>query len=154
MTPENQVKLALLEEYKRAVRYQEFYYQECEVLSSLIQRAIQYYQRQGLEIPNRQELYRLVEVLQGVVDKHGEFKKSVLSDDTYQHKNPTGTDQNQNQGEAQSQEPHLQRVPREVRPSVMLPLLGGRSRVVDCQEAQALAEEANSFEADDEDGFV
>ncbi|GEM_PF-4581801 len=85
MIPENQMKLALLEEFKKAYRYQSFYFEECEALSSLIQRAIQYYQKQGLEVPNRQELYRLAEALQGVVDKHEEFKRSVLPDDSLHH---------------------------------------------------------------------
>lgn len=79
MILESQVKLALLEEYKKAVRYQNFYYESCEALGSLIQRAVEYYQAQGLEIPDRADLYKLIEGLHSVVGKHSDFKESVLS---------------------------------------------------------------------------
>ena len=82
MMPENQVKLALLEEYKKAMRYQDFYYEEVEVLSSLIRRAVQYYERQGLDIPERQEVHKLMEGLLAVVEKHSEFKNTVLPDES------------------------------------------------------------------------
>jgi len=61
------------------VRYQDFYFQECEVLSGLIEGAIRYYRKQGLEVPDRAEIYRLIEAFQGVTNKHSDFKKSLLS---------------------------------------------------------------------------
>jgi hypothetical protein len=84
MIPENQMKLVLLEEFKKAYRYQNFYYESCETLSSLIKRAIDYYQSKGLEVPDRRELYALVEGLDSVVQKHDEFAKTILPDETLQ----------------------------------------------------------------------
>jgi hypothetical protein len=86
MTPENQVKLALLQEYKKAVRYQDFYYNGCEVLAGLIKNAVQYYSEHGLEIPDRAKLYRVAEGLNTLSENHLEFAKSILPADAYHRK--------------------------------------------------------------------
>ena len=83
MIPENKVKLALLQEYEKAMRYQDFYFAQIEVLSSLIRGAIHYYESRGLEIPDRQQVNRLVEGLLTAVEQHKEFKASVLPAESY-----------------------------------------------------------------------
>jgi hypothetical protein len=90
MTPENQVKLALLQEYKKAVRYQDFYSEGCEVLSGLIEQAVRYYREHGLDIPERDKLYRLAEGLEALSQKHLEFAKTILPPDENKHRHDYG----------------------------------------------------------------
>jgi hypothetical protein len=94
MTPENQMKMALLEEFKKAYRYQNFYYESCEVLGSLLRSAVEFYREQRLEIPNKSEVYRLVEELDEIIGRHSEFKKTILPNASLHDHDQTETGQN------------------------------------------------------------
>jgi hypothetical protein len=65
---EYQVKLEILEEWRKALRCERLYCDLVELNSGLLDEILSYYKSQGLKVPNPQKVNRLMQKLVEIVD--------------------------------------------------------------------------------------
>jgi hypothetical protein len=85
---ENLLKMALMKEMQTVIEYQEIYAELNEGLFKLVRQVAEYYERQGLEIPERQHFNRILNEAQKILEKRAGMKM-LIPDGSYHGDDPT-----------------------------------------------------------------